>query len=205
MNCGAPRKGKFQARKEKFQSDMASFNSVTLVGNVGGDPNVRQIGENKVAEFSLATSQRLKDGETTDWHRIVAWSPRAEIIEQYVTKGSRLLVRGSIRYREYTTQGGEKRYITEIVAQEVVLLSSKQEDGQRVPSGQPQQRTAQIFPEKQAAPAPAPQRTPTYQKAAAMTPPPQPQPQPARAQAPLFDEEGNLNPEPQGKSDDLPF
>lgn len=180
---------------------MASFNSVTLVGNVGGDPNVRQIGENKVAEFSLATSQRLKDGETTDWHRIVAWSPRAEIIEQHVTKGSRLLVRGSIRYREYTTQGGEKRYVTEIVAQEVVLLGSKQEGGQRVPSGQPQQRTAQISPEKPAAP--APQRTPTYQKAAAMTPPPQPQP--ARAQAPLFDEEGNLNPEPQVKSDDLPF
>ena len=174
---------------KKFQSDMASFNSVTLVGNVGGDPNVRQIGDNKVAEFSLATSQRTKDGETTDWHRIVAWSPRAEIIEQYVTKGSRLLVRGSIRYREYSTQNGEKRYITEIVAQEVVLLSSKQEDGQRVPSGQP--REAQVFPDKKAAPAPAPA--------------PAPRPQASRPQAPLFDDEGNLNPEPQEKPDDLPF
>lgn len=186
---------------------MASFNSVVLVGNVGGDPNVRQIGENKVAEFSLATSQKTRDGELTDWHRIVAWSPRAEIIEQYVTKGSRLLVRGSIRYREYTNQGGEKRYVTEIVAQEVVLMSSRQEDGQRVPSGQP--RSAQVFPDRTQAPAPAPTPTPTPVQAYAPAPAPAPAPKaPARPAAPkpLFDEEGNLNPEPQGGiKDDLPF
>jgi len=174
---------------------MASFNSVTLVGNVGGTPDVRQVGENRVAEFSLATSQRTRDGEQTDWHRIVAWSPRAEIIEQYVDKGSRILVRGSIRYREYTNRDGERRYVTEIVAQEVVLLGSRGDDGQRVPSGQPQQRAAQVFPERQAAP--APQRTPTCQKAAAMA---------QQQRAPLFDEDGNLNPEPKdGEDGDLPF
>lgn len=185
---------------------MASFNSVVLVGNVGGDPNVRQIGENKVAEFSLATSQKTRDGELTDWHRVVAWSPRAEIIEQYVTKGSRLLVRGSIRYREYTNQSGEKRYVTEIVAQEVVLMSSRQEDGQRVPSGQP--RSAQVFPDRTQAPSPAPAPAPVQASAPAPAPAPAPK-APARpaAQKPLFDEEGNLNPEPQGGNgnDDLPF
>lgn len=185
--------------KKKFQRIMASFNSVTLVGNVGAAPTVRTVGDVKVAEFSLATSQKTRDGELTDWHRIVAWSPRAEIIEQYVDKGSRILVRGSIRYRDYTDRDGNKRYITEIVAQEVVLLGSRQDDGQRIPSGQPQPREAQVFPDRtQGAPAqaPAPQRVPTYRKAEAMAP---------RQQAPLFDEDGNLNPEPQDDGGDLPF
>jgi single-strand DNA-binding protein len=101
-----------------------------LIGNVGKDPDMRYTGGGvPVATFSLATSEmwRDKDGnaqERTDWHNIVAWRKLAEIIQEIVHKGSRVLVEGKIQNRSYE-KGGEKRYITEIVAENILLLDSR--------------------------------------------------------------------------------
>jgi single-strand DNA-binding protein len=102
-----------------------------LIGNVGKDPDVRYTGSGvPVATFSLATSEmwRDKDGnqqERTDWHNIVAWRKLAEIIQEIVHKGSRVLVEGKIQNRTYE-KGGEKRHITEIVAENILLLDSRE-------------------------------------------------------------------------------
>lgn len=107
------------------------FNRVVLIGNVGKDPEVRYTGNGTpVATFSLATSEiwRDKDGnvqERTDWHNIVAWRKLAEIIQGIVKKGSRLLVEGKIQNRSYE-KNGEKRYMTEIVADNILLLDSRE-------------------------------------------------------------------------------
>jgi single-strand DNA-binding protein len=107
------------------------FNRVVLIGNVGKEPEIRYTGTGiAVATFSLATSElwRDKDGnqqERTDWHNIVAWRKLAEIIQEIVHKGSRVLVEGKIQNRSYE-KGGEKRYITEIIADNILLLDSRE-------------------------------------------------------------------------------
>jgi len=128
-----------------------SLNKHMLIGNVGQDPRVSSYNDRKVAQFTLATSEIYKDRdgnkkEQTDWHNIVAWSPVAEIVEQFVKKGSRIYVEGKSRTRSYQTQNGETRYITEVLADTVILLDRKlNEGGDRVPPApapqpQPQQR-----------------------------------------------------------------
>ncbi len=103
-----------------------SYNRAVLMGNVGKDPEVRYTGSGvAVASFSLATSDGWGDKEETNWHTIVAWKKTAEICGQYVKKGSPLLVEGRIQYRSYDAKDGSKRYVTEIVADRVVLLGSK--------------------------------------------------------------------------------
>ncbi len=107
------------------------FNQVILIGNVGKDPDVRYTASGiPVATFSIATSEvwRDKDGnqqERTDWHNIVAWRKLAETIQEFVKKGSRLMVQGKIQYRSYE-KNGEKRYVTEIVAETILLLDSRE-------------------------------------------------------------------------------
>lgn len=97
------------------------FNKVTLIGNVGRDPETRamQNGE-KVANFSLATSERWKDKggerqERTEWHRIVVWGPLADVVERFVRKGTTLLIEGQIQSRTYTDKDGNEKHTTEIV------------------------------------------------------------------------------------------
>lgn len=107
------------------------INKAILVGNVGGDPEIRSLeNDTKVATFSLATSETFKDRngqrqERTAWHRIVAWRQLAGIIEQYVHKGSKLYIEGRITYRQYKDKDGNDRNITEIVADEMKMLDSK--------------------------------------------------------------------------------
>lgn len=107
------------------------INKAILVGNVGGDPEIRSLeNDTKVATFSLATSETFKDRngqrqERTTWHRIVAWRQLAGIIEQYVHKGSKLYIEGRITYRQYKDKDGNDRNITEIVADEMKMLDSK--------------------------------------------------------------------------------
>lgn len=107
------------------------INKAILVGNVGGDPEVRTLeNDTKVATFSLATSESYKDRngqrqERTAWHRIVAWRQLAGIIEQYVHKGSKLYIEGRITYRQYKDKDGNDRNITEIVADEMKMLDSR--------------------------------------------------------------------------------
>lgn len=108
-----------------------SFNKVLLIGNVGRDPEVRHLeGGSAVANFTLATSERFKDknGATqdiTEWHNIVCWRNLAELSEKYIRKGSQIFVEGKIRTRNWTDQTGNKRYTTEILADNIRLLDKK--------------------------------------------------------------------------------
>lgn len=116
------------------------INKAILVGNVGGDPDVRTLENNvKVATISLATSERYTDSnkqkqERTTWHRVVLWRNLAEVVEKYVHKGSQLYIEGRISNRQYKDKDGNDRYATEIVANDMKLLG-KRDDGNRQPEG----------------------------------------------------------------------
>lgn len=111
-----------------------AVNKVILVGNVGKDPEVHFIESNvAVARFPLATSEtyRSKDGErvtTTEWHNIVMWRGLAEVADKFVKKGSQLFIEGKIRTRSYDDRDGNKRYITEIVADNMQMLGKKSDN-----------------------------------------------------------------------------
>ena len=107
-----------------------SVNKVILVGNAGQDPEVKYTASGvPVAKVSLATNERFKDRnvqwqDRTEWHSIVAWQRLAEIVGEYVRKGSKLYVEGKLQTSTWENkQTGEKKYRTEIVAREIVLLA----------------------------------------------------------------------------------
>jgi len=111
-----------------------SINKVILIGHLGKDPDVRYTPSGTpVAKFSLATNERYKDksGEwqdRTEWHNIVAWQRSAEIIGEYVKKGSRVYIEGRLHTSSWEDkQSGDKKYRTEIVARELVLLGGGRE------------------------------------------------------------------------------
>ena len=158
------------------------INKVILVGNVGGDPEVRTTESSvKVARIRLATSERYTDKqsgerkELTEWHTITLWRGLADIVDRYVHKGSQLYIEGRLRTREWTDTNNIKRYTTEILADNMQLLGSRG-DGQG------------------AAPAAAPSAPaqPAYQQPAA---------QPAQ---PAYQQPASI-PAPQDDPDDLPF
>ena len=108
-----------------------SVNKVILLGNCGKDAEVRMVGENKVATFSLATTEKYKDSKTgewkenTEWHNIVCWRNTAEIADKYIKKGTQLFIEGKLRTGSWE-KDGEKRYVTEIVADSIQLLGKKE-------------------------------------------------------------------------------
>ena len=110
---------------------MAGVNKVILIGNLGKDPEVRHLESGRaVANFSLATSEfyKNKSGErvtNTEWHNIVLWTPLAEIAEKYLKKGNQVYIDGKIQTRTYDDKDGIRKYITEIVGQNLTLLGSK--------------------------------------------------------------------------------
>ena len=112
-----------------------SLNRVTLLGNVGKDPDVRYLDSGvAVAQFSLATTVKgytSLEGKTypdrTEWHNIVAWRGLAQTIEKYVHKGDKLYVEGELRYRDYEGQDGVKRRMSEIYIEKMELLTPKAE------------------------------------------------------------------------------
>ena len=111
-----------------------SVNKVILIGNLGKDPEVKFTPSGTpVAKFSLATNERYKDkaGEwqdRTEWHNIVAWQRLAEIVGEYVKKGSKIYIEGRLQTSSWEDkQSGEKKYRTEIVAQDLVLLGGRGE------------------------------------------------------------------------------
>ncbi len=116
-----------------------SVNKVILIGNLGKDPEVKYTPSGTpVAKFSLATNERYKDKDgnwqdRTEWHNLVAWQRTAEIIGEYVKKGSKIYVEGSLRTSSWDDKNtGEKKYRTEIVVNDLVLLSGRGEaDGER--------------------------------------------------------------------------
>ncbi len=168
------------------------INKVILVGNLGGDPEVRYMPSgNAVTNVTLATSESWKDKQTgqmqerTEWHRVVFFNRLAEIAGEYLRKGSKVYVEGSLRTRKWQGQDGQDRYTTEIVASEMQMLDSRGGAGdaggyQSQPDpmgyGQPQQQ--------------APRRQPAPQQ----QPPQQPQ-QASQQPAPGFDD----------FDDDIPF
>lgn len=108
------------------------INKVILVGNVGVDPDVRYMPNGSaVTTLSLATSETWKDKQTgekqerTEWHRVVCFNRLGEIAGEYVRKGSKLYVEGSLRTRKWQDQQGQDRYTTEIVAADIQMLDSK--------------------------------------------------------------------------------
>ncbi len=108
---------------------MGSLNKVQLIGNLGKDPEVRAIPSGaKVANFSIATTESYNDKNTgqkvekTEWHNIVMWRGLAEVAEKYLKKGSQVYVEGRLQTRSWDDQNGQKRYMTEIVADNMVML-----------------------------------------------------------------------------------
>ncbi|MEO7457348.1 MAG: single-stranded DNA-binding protein [Gemmatimonadaceae bacterium] len=109
-----------------------SLNKVTLIGNLGNDPEVRSTtGGNRVATFSLATSRSWNDAagskqEKTEWHRCVVWNTKssqlADIVEKYVKKGDKLYVEGRVEYRQWQDKENQTRYSTEINVRELIML-----------------------------------------------------------------------------------
>ena len=122
-----------------------------LIGNVGKDPEVRYLENNpsaqpgtnpKVAQFTLATTERFRDRnnevrENTEWHNIVAWRGLADLAEKYIRKGSQIYVEGQIRTRSWTDQAGAKQYRTEIIANAIQLLGRKSDNPANQQAAQP--------------------------------------------------------------------
>ncbi|WP_067031465.1 single-stranded DNA-binding protein [Allomuricauda sp. CP2A] len=103
-------------------------NKVQLIGNLGNDPEIITIENgNKLAKFSIATNETYKNSEgekvtDTQWHNIVAWGKLAEIAENYLTKGKEVMIEGKLMSRSYETKEAEKRYITEVKCNEMLML-----------------------------------------------------------------------------------
>ena len=110
---------------------MRGLNKVTLIGNVGKDPDFQTLeGNISVAKLSLATSESYKDknGATqssTDWHNIVLWRGLADLAKSYLSKGSLVYVEGKIKTRSFDDKDGQKKYVTEIIAEQLILLDKK--------------------------------------------------------------------------------
>ncbi len=106
-------------------------NSVSIIGNLGTNPEVKQTNAGKkVATLNVATTETYKTAQgtyekNTQWHRVIAWGKLAEISEKYIQKGHEVAVQGSLVYRNYTDKSGVTKYITEILANEVLLLDKR--------------------------------------------------------------------------------
>ncbi len=106
-------------------------NSVQLIGRLGKDPEVKDFGEKKKASFSIATTDSYKNQngekiEDTQWHNIVIWGKLADVAGKYLKKGSEVVVEGKLIHRVYETDKGEKRYITEINVNDLLMLGGKE-------------------------------------------------------------------------------
>lgn len=110
-----------------------SVNKVILLGNLGKDPELRYTNAGvAVATFSLATNESWKDNdgnvqERTQWHNLIAWRKLAEISSEYLKKGSKAYIEGRLQYRTYDDKNGVKRFVTEIVVDNLVMLDGKGE------------------------------------------------------------------------------
>lgn len=175
-----------------------SVNKVILLGNVGKDPEIRDVSGTKVASFTLATTDRAyvrkSDGvqvpERTEWHNIVAWRGNADVCERYIRKGTKLYIEGSLHTRSWEDRGGVKHYVTEVVVENMELLTPKQGGQQPQPTAQPQAYQPQPAPQYQ-------QPQPQYQQ-------PQPAPLPGQQQ---YQQQPQYQPPQYGGPDveDLPF
>jgi single-strand DNA-binding protein len=104
-------------------------NKVQLIGNLGQDPEIIELESgSKLAKFSIATNETYRNAKgekitETQWHNVVAWGKTAEIVEKYLSKGGEVAVEGKLTHRSYETKEGEKRYVTEIKCNELLMFS----------------------------------------------------------------------------------
>jgi single-strand DNA-binding protein len=175
---------------------MASVNKVIIVGNLGRDPEMRAFPSgDQVANVTIATTDKWKDKQTgemreaTEWHRVVFNGRLAEIVGQYLRKGSQVYVEGSLRTRKWTDQSGQEKYTTEIRADQMQMLGSRQGMGQ--PAGGEDDGGYGGY---DSAPAPAPVRRPAPAARPAPAPVARP-PAPAPKASSGFDD----------MDDDIPF
>ena len=124
------------------------LNKVQLIGNLGNDPETRETPNGvKIANISIATSERWKDAqsgevkEKTEWHRCVAFNKTAEIIGQYVTKGSQVYVEGKLQTRKWQDSEGNDRYTTEIVVNDLQMLGGGSRNGSSSQPSEPEPAT----------------------------------------------------------------
>ncbi|MBP3643303.1 MAG: single-stranded DNA-binding protein [Alistipes sp.] len=169
------------------------INKVILVGNVGADPEVRSLESGvKTARVRIATTERFYNRQTnetteqTEWHTVIFWRGLADVVDKYVRKGSQIYVEGSIHYRDWQGNDGQRHFVTEITASELKLLGRRTESNQTQP--QPQQYGQPSQPPQYV-------RQPEPQYTAPQYPAPQPAPAPAPAPQPAAPAE----------DDDLPF
>lgn len=110
---------------------MKGINKVTLIGNTGNEPEFKTLNDGTpVAKLTIATTEsyRLKNGEVstkTEWHPVIVWRSLAIFANQYIHKGSLVYVEGKLRHRQYEDKEGQKKYVTEIVAEQILLLDKK--------------------------------------------------------------------------------
>jgi len=102
-------------------------NKVQLIGHVGQEPEIKNFDGKKLANISIATNevytnQKGEKVEQTTWHRVTAWGKTAEIIEKYVNKGKEVAIEGKLSNRSYDDKDGNKRYVTEVIANEILLI-----------------------------------------------------------------------------------
>lgn len=129
-----------------------SLNKVTLIGNLGKDPELRYTNSGvAVATFSVATNEQWKDSdgnlqERTEWHNIVAWQKLAEICAEYLKKGSKVYIEGRLQSRSWDDKNtGQKRYTTEVIANEMIMLDAKGSNSGRAsePPSAPSEKTSE--------------------------------------------------------------
>ena len=104
-------------------------NKVQLIGNLGNDPEIINLESGRtLAKFNIATNESYTNAKgekitDTQWHNVVAWGKTAQIIEKYVTKGKEIAIEGKLTHRSYDDKDGNKRFVTEVIANEILLIS----------------------------------------------------------------------------------
>jgi single-strand DNA-binding protein len=131
------------------------LNKAQIIGYVGKEPEFKDFGTSKVANFTVATTERAfttKTGvdvpEKTEWHRIVVWGGLANVVEKFVTKGTLLYIEGKMTNREYETQSGEKRFISEIQCSTLTMLGGKSKTDNAYQGAPVQSNSGQSQPEQ---------------------------------------------------------
>ena len=146
-------------------------NKVILIGNLGNDPETKYMPSgNAVTNITVATSESWKDKQTgqqqerTEWHRVVFFNRLAEIAGEYLRKGSKVYLEGSLRTRKWQDQSGQDRYTTEIVASEMQMLDGRSESGYQQPQAGGYQQQAAPQQQNYQAPQPQQQQQPPAQQ-----------------------------------------
>ncbi|MCP4346582.1 MAG: single-stranded DNA-binding protein [Desulfobacterales bacterium] len=182
---------------------MASLNKICLIGNLGGDPEIRYLpGGDAVCNFSLATTESWtgKSGEKqerTTWFKITAWRKLGEICGQYLSRGKQVYIEGRVHVSEWTDRDGNNRFTLEVTANQMLMLGRKDDyaDSSRGYNA-PRQQSPSYDAPRQQHPHDEPQQSPAYE-----APRPSPAPQPSDMSGPQHMEPPGLGPE----EDDIPF